>query len=35
MALGATAGSTVTIRATGPDSDEAARTLARLLAESE
>ena len=35
MALGATAGTTVTIRAEGPDSEEAALELARLLSEAE
>ena len=35
MALGATAGTTVTIHAEGPDSEEAARELAQLLSEAE
>jgi phosphotransferase system HPr (HPr) family protein len=33
MGLGATAGSTVTIRAEGPDADHAIRALAQVLAE--
>lgn len=35
MALGATAGAAVTIRAEGPDSQDAVRTLAQVLAEAE
>jgi phosphotransferase system HPr (HPr) family protein len=34
MGLGATAGSTMTIRAEGPDADSATRALAQILAES-
>jgi phosphotransferase system HPr (HPr) family protein len=35
MALGATAGSAVTVRASGPDAEHATRELARVLAEAE
>jgi phosphotransferase system HPr (HPr) family protein len=35
LGLGATAGSTVTLRAEGPDAEEAVRALAEILAEAE
>lgn len=35
LSLGATAGTTVVVRATGPDADEAVAALAALLAEAE
>lgn len=35
LGLGATTGSTVTIRASGPDAEHATRELARVLAEAE